>query len=759
MEILSLTKKQLANILRRKPVLNFRFYTRAKIILKNYIPYSYFMANKRPEGFEKFWDKKKKTSSKKKQSSSDEEDDENNEKDDKDDKDNKKKNDDRQPSMLGVALFGIILFWMTAKLSKKTTKSNIRKWKKFTKEELFEEIKHGNVKSLEIVETVNEKLVIPRDNNNKIMGISMILEPDQFIEDAKKLKPSIIITIIETNKKSIGNFIFMLVMLVLIFITLPLGIRILRRNLPRSSKMKIKSKPNYNNIFGNSNFMMNPFSLSNSKAVEYGTGKKLNITFKDVAGMEGAKEEIQEFVSFLKKPDKFLRLGAKIPKGALLSGPPGTGKTLLAKACAGEAGVPFFATSGSEFVEMVVGVGAARVRDLFKKAKAKNPCIIFIDEIDAIGKRRSKMGFNDEREGTLNQIFVEMDGFNSDTNVVVFAATNFKESLDPALIRPGRFDRIIEVNLPTMKEREDIFNVHLKKLKLQKELSKEIVAKKMSALTMGMSGADISSVCNEAAILAARLNKDEVGMDEFYEAHDRVLTGLKRKLPLKPYSKKVTAYHESGHTIVGWFLEHAQPVLKVSITPRSKGSLGHTMIMPSEVELYGKEEIEDLICTMYGGRAAEEVFLDSVTTGAQNDIQRATNLAKQYVGLFGMTKEFKNLTMIDYSSGMGERRMFHSSETATKFDKLVKEICEKQYERAKTLLRSKKIEMSKLTDLLSKKDTVELDELKDILGDSPHKSRQEIEIYLNDLKKMKESKNSSKKGVNNEKKETEDNKK
>lgn len=411
--------------------------------------------------------------------------------------------------------------------------------------------------------------------------------------------------------------------------------------------------------------LSNVFGFGSSTAIEYGDANKVGVSFKDVAGLDGPKEEIQEFVEFLKNPEKFRKLGAKIPKGALLAGPPGTGKTLLAKACAGEAGVPFFATSGSEFVEMFVGVGAARVRDLFKKAKSKSPAIIFIDEIDAIGKSRMKISYNDERESTLNQIFVELDGFGTDTNVVVFAATNRKDALDRALIRPGRFDRIIEVSLPSLKEREDIFRVHLRPIALSPKSTKEEVAKKLAALTMGMSGADIASVCNEAALLAARYNKKVIEMDDFYEAYDRVLTGLKRKLPLSAHNKKVTAHHEAGHAIVGWFLRHAQPVLKISIVPRSKGSLGHTIMMPDEVELYRKEQIEDMICTMFGGRVAEELFMGSITTGARDDIQKATMLAKQYVGSFGMSKEFGNIAGLDYTSGFGfERKMLHSSHTA-----------------------------------------------------------------------------------------------
>jgi ATP-dependent metalloprotease FtsH len=375
-------------------------------------------------------------------------------------------------------------------------------------------------------------------------------------------------------------------------------------------------------------------SRTQSRAVEYGPENKVNVTFKDVAGLEGPKEEIQEVVEFLRSPERFHKLGAKIPRGALLVGPPGTGKTLLAKACAGEANVAFFAVSGSEFVEMYVGLGAARVRDLFKRAKAKSPAIIFIDEIDAIGQERSNVGSNSERENTLNQLFVEMDGFDTDTNVVILAATNRKQSLDPALVRPGRFDRMIEINLPSVKEREEIFGVHLRKLAIGIEHSKEEIAKRMAALTNGMSGAEIMAICNEAALAAAKVGKEAIELKDFYEAYDRIFTGLKRKLPLKSVDRKWIAYREAGRTVTGWFLKNAQQVLKVSIIPRSKGSLGHTVTAIKEVQLNTKKQLYDMLKVIYGGRAAEEVLLGTVTTGAATDLMRATQLARMYVGTF-----------------------------------------------------------------------------------------------------------------------------
>ena len=314
---------------------------------------------------------------------------------------------------------------------------------------------------------------------------------------------------------------------------------------------------------GGLNNLKSFMNAGKTQAIEYGETKKIDVTFKDVAGLEGAKEEIKELVEFLKTPLKFKKLGAKLPKGALLVGPPGTGKTLLAKACAGEAGVPFFACSGSEFVEMYVGVGAARVRDLFKKAKAKSPAVVFIDEIDAVGRKRENLRSNQERESTLNQLFVEMDGFGPNTNVVVLAATNRRDTLDPALVRPGRFDRIIDINPPSIKEREAIFGVHLDKLKTHQDVVKSDVASKLSALTAGMNGAEIMSICNEAALLAARHNKTAIEMSDFYESHDRVLGGLRRKLPLSEFHTKVISFHEAGHAVAGWFLKHSQQILKV----------------------------------------------------------------------------------------------------------------------------------------------------------------------------------------------------
>eukprot|EP00826_Nyctotherus_ovalis_P063440 TRINITY_DN9305_c0_g1_i5.p1 TRINITY_DN9305_c0_g1~~TRINITY_DN9305_c0_g1_i5.p1 ORF type:complete len:505 (-),score=136.92 TRINITY_DN9305_c0_g1_i5:719-2233(-) len=396
----------------------------------------------------------------------------------------------------------------------------------------------------------------------KATSTTELMKACKEAQDAAKIDPKERPKIIERvpYESTILQTIVSIALLVLIF-------AFTRRFMMNSMKSTLK-KMGISNItnkdpMGMNNLLGIVMSGGKSKAVEYGKTRKVDVRFKDVAGMKRPKEEIQEFVSFLKKPEKFRKLGAKIPKGALLSGPPGTGKTLLAKACAGEAGVPFFATSGSDFIELIAGIGASRVRDLFKEAKKKSPSIIFIDEIDSIGRHRSNLGRSSEQENTLNQIFVEMDGFGTDTNVVVFAATNRKDALDKALIRPGRFDRVIEVDLPSLEERKEIFGVHLEKIVVGKQVEKSKVAERLAGLTTGMSGADIYSICNEAAIMAARNNKQSVDMDSFYEAFDRVLTGLKRDLPLTEEDRKTTAFHESGHAVVAWFLKHAQNVLKV----------------------------------------------------------------------------------------------------------------------------------------------------------------------------------------------------
>ena len=406
--------------------------------------------------------------------------------------------------------------------------------------------------------------------------------------------------------------------------------------------LKGKTKGKSGSDFGKTGFrgLNDIFDISKTTAKEYGTEQKVNVKFKQVAGMEQAKTEVCEFVDFLKRPEKYHKLGAKIPRGALLVGPPGTGKTLLAKAVAGEAGVPFFAISGSDFVEMFVGVGAARVRDLFKKAKEKSPSILFIDEIDAVGRKRGGKftGGHDERDNTLNQLLVEMDGFGTESNVIVLGATNRADILDPALLRPGRFDRQIEISLPDRKDREEIFKIYLKKVKTDLSKSIEEYAIRLSTLTPGFSGADISNLVNEAAIISARENKTSVDSVSFEKATDRIIAGLETRRLLSEKERKIVAFHESGHAVIGWFLEHSSPLVKLTIIPRSKGALGFTQFVPDDVYLRSREHLIDLICGLLGGRMTEEYFFGSITTGASDDLQKVTNIANAMVTKYGMSK-------------------------------------------------------------------------------------------------------------------------
>lgn len=399
------------------------------------------------------------------------------------------------------------------------------------------------------------------------------------------------------------------------------------------------------------------FNYGKSNATVFGEDKKMKTRFKDVAGNENAKMEIMEFVDFLKDPKKYQKLGARVPRGALLVGPPGCGKTLLAKAVAGEAKVPFLTISGSDFVEMFVGVGASRVRDLFKKARQKAPSIIFIDEIDAVGKKRhGKMGGgNDERDNTLNQLLVEMDGFTTDTSVIVLAATNRQDILDSALLRPGRFDRTIEITLPSIKERDQIFNVHLKKIKLNEKMPREDYARKMSALTPGFSGADLKNICNEAAIIAARKDLTSVSIKEFEEATERVIGGIEKKLPLSDLERRTVAFHEAGHAVAGWFLKYSSPLLKVTIIPRAKGALGFAQYLPDELSLYSREQLEDMMVMALGGRVAEEIFFNRITTGASDDIKKVSQIAFGLVTQYGMSAE---LGCVSYAQEEGYQKSY-----------------------------------------------------------------------------------------------------
>ena len=461
------------------------------------------------------------------------------------------------------------------------------------------------------------------------------------------------------------------------------------------------------------------FNIGKSKAKLFDEKNDIKVTFKDVAGLEGAKEEVQEIVDFLKNPTKYTILGGKIPKGALLVGQPGTGKTLLAKAVAGEAKVPFFSLSGSDFVEMFVGVGASRVRDLFKQAKDKAPAIIFIDEIDAIGRARGKSNFtgsNDERENTLNQLLTEMDGFGTSTNVIILAATNRADVLDKALMRAGRFDRQIYVDLPDVRERKEIFNVHLKPLKTVKTLDIDFLAKQ----TPGFSGADIANVCNEAALIAARKNKKSVGKQDFLDAVDRIVGGLEKKNKIiTDEEKKTIAFHEAGHAMVSWFLEFAAPLVKVTIVPRGQ-SLGAAWYLPEERMIVRTEQMLDEMCATLGGRAAEKVVFDKISTGALSDLEKVTRQAKAMVTVYGLNDEIGNITYYD-STGQTDYNFSkpYSEETAQVIDKEISKIIENQYDRACALVTKYQDKLAALAERLLEKEVIFKDDLVEILGERP----------------------------------------
>ena len=468
---------------------------------------------------------------------------------------------------------------------------------------------------------------------------------------------------------------------------------------------------------------INPFSVGKSKAQVYEKGDNTNrITFKDVAGQEGAKQEIQEIVDFLKQPQKYTDLGGKIPKGALLVGPPGTGKTLLAKAVAGEADVPFFSMSGSDFVEMFVGVGASRVRDLFRQAKEKAPCIIFIDEIDAVGRARSKspsMGGNDERESTLNQLLTEMDGFGTNSGVIILAATNRADILDKALLRAGRFDRQIHVDLPDLTERKAVFEVHLKPLKLDDTVDPETLARQ----TPGFSGADIANVCNEAALIAARHKKNAVGKQDFLDAVDRIIGGLEKKTKIMTqHEKRSIALHEAGHATISWFLEHANPLIKVTIVPRGR-ALGAAWYMPEERQITTKEQMLDEMCATLGGRAAEELFTGHISTGAMNDLERVTKQAYGMIAYAGMSDKLPNLCY--YNNDEFSFSKPYSERTAELIDEEVKRMINEQYERAKQVLTEQKEGHNQLAQLLIEKEVIFAEDVERIFGKRPWASRSE----------------------------------
>ena len=468
------------------------------------------------------------------------------------------------------------------------------------------------------------------------------------------------------------------------------------------------------------------FNIGKSKATLFEKGTKVNINFGDVAGLDEAKVEVMEIVDFLKNPKKYTALGGKIPKGALLVGPPGTGKTLLAKAVAGEAQVPFFSLSGSDFVEMFVGVGASRVRDLFKQAREKAPCIIFIDEIDAIGRARGKnvMMSNDERENTLNQLLVEMDGFGTDLGIIILAATNRPDVLDNALLRPGRFDRQITIDRPDLVGREAIFKVHLVPIKISQKLD----IHKLAEQTPGFAGADIANVCNEAALIAARKNKEAVDMSDFQDAIDRVIGGLEKKNKIiSPEEKEIIAYHEAGHAICGWYLEHAYPLLKVTIVPRGTAALGYAQYTPKEQYLYNTDQLNDQICMTLGGRASEEIFFGKISTGASNDLQQITKIAYSMVTMYGMNEKVGNISFYDPQQENYFTKPY-SEETGKMIDEEVRKLIETSYVKTKNLLIEKRDAVEKLAKELLVKEVLFKSDVEALIGKRPYEEKKILEI-------------------------------
>ncbi|MFI5152099.1 MAG: ATP-dependent zinc metalloprotease FtsH [Chitinophagales bacterium] len=487
------------------------------------------------------------------------------------------------------------------------------------------------------------------------------------------------------------------------------------------------------------------FNIGKSKATLFDKGTKVNITFSDVAGLDEAKVEVMEIVDFLKNPKKYTALGGKIPKGALLIGPPGTGKTLLAKAMAGEAQVPFFSMSGSDFVELFVGVGASRVRDLFKQAREKAPCIIFIDEIDAIGRARGKNAImsNDERESTLNQLLVEMDGFGGDSGIIILAATNRPDVLDTALLRPGRFDRQISIDKPDLKGREAIFKVHLKPIKISSKLD----IHKLAEQTPGFAGADIANVCNEAALIAARKGKETVEMDDFQDAVDRVIGGLEKKNKIiSPEEKRIIAFHEAGHAICGWYLEHAYPLLKVTIVPRGVAALGYAQYTPKEQYLYNTDQLFDQICMTLGGRASEQLNFGKISTGAQNDLQQVTRIAYSMVTVYGMNAKIGNVSFYDPAQENSFTKPY-SEETSKLIDEEVRILIDKAYDHTKELLTLKSKELRKLAEALLEKEVLFQSDVEGLIGKRPFEEKRALDVSEHHEPRQSVSENGSPTGA------------
>ncbi|MDX2195315.1 MAG: ATP-dependent zinc metalloprotease FtsH [Cytophagales bacterium] len=475
------------------------------------------------------------------------------------------------------------------------------------------------------------------------------------------------------------------------------------------------------------------FNIGKSRAALFDADNKVKITFQDVAGLDEAKEEVKEIVEFLKNPSKFTALGGKIPKGALLIGPPGTGKTLLAKAVAGEAGVPFFSLSGSDFVEMFVGVGAARVRDLFRQAKEKAPCIIFIDEIDAIGRHRGRgmaVGANDERENTLNSLLVEMDGFGTDSGVIILAATNRPDVLDSALLRPGRFDRQISIDKPDIKGREQIFRVHMGLLKLEEDVE----SKKLAAQTPGFAGAEIMNVCNEAALIAARNGKEKIDMEDFQAAIDRVIGGLEKKSKIiSPEEKLIVAYHEAGHAVAGWYLEHADPLVKVSIVPRGIASLGYAQYLPKEQFLYTNEQLFDEMCMSLGGRVAEDIVFSKISTGALSDLERITKMAYSMVTIYGMNDKIGNISYYDSKQSDYSFNKPYSEATAETIDQEVRKLVERAYVHTRKLLTEKREQLEIIAQELLKREIIFQQDLVTLIGKRPFEKQTAYQQFMEQI--------------------------